>query len=68
MKRAFLLLCACALPSFADEPQKTRDQLVLEDRGAYAESDVWVYNNLEEAFAEAVKVKKPLMVVHRCIP
>ena len=52
----------------AAEPKKTRDEMVLEDRAALAENEAWVYNDLEKAFAEAERMKKPLMVIHRCIP
>ena len=52
----------------AAEPKKTRDEMVHDDRAALAESEAWVYNDLKKGFAEAEKMKKPLMVIHRCIP
>lgn len=60
---------ACVGGLLAAEPaKKTRDELVRDDRAELAENAHWVYNDLEKAFAEAEKVKKPLMVIHRCIP
>lgn len=70
MKRFLLLGMVCALTSgIAAEPQKkTRDEMVLDDRAALSDSEGWIYNDLETAFAEAERTKKPLMVIHRCIP
>ena len=42
--------------------------MVLEDRDAMTGKVDWIYNDLKEGFAEAERSKKPLMVVHRCIP
>jgi hypothetical protein len=42
--------------------------MVHDDRAALAENEAWVYNDLVKGFAEAEKTKKPLMVIHRCIP
>ena len=66
MKRFLILAMAGSLS--AAEPKKTRDEMVLEDRAALAENETWVYNDLARGFAEAEKTKKPLMVIHRCIP
>ena len=66
MKRFLILAMAGSLG--AAEPKKTRDEMVHDDRAALAESAAWVYNDLKKGFAEAEKMKKPLMVIHRCIP
>jgi hypothetical protein len=66
MKRFLILAMAGSLG--AAEPKKTRDEMVHDDRAALAESEAWVYNDLKKGFAEAEKMKKPLMVIHRCIP
>ena len=66
MRRFLILAMAGSLE--AAEPKKTRDEMVHEDRAALAENDAWIYNDLESAVAEAEKTKKPLMVIHRCIP
>ena len=52
----------------AAQPKKTRDQMVLEDRDAMTGNVAWIYNDPKKAFAEAERSKKPLLVVHRCIP
>jgi hypothetical protein len=33
-----------------------------------ADTDGWIYNDLDKGFAEAKAAGKPLMVVYRCIP
>ena len=66
MKRFLIFAMAGSLG--AAEPKKTRDEMVHEDRAALAGNEAWVYNDLERAVAEAEKTKKPLMVIHRCIP
>ena len=65
-----LLISALAMPSlFAEDGKKrTRDEMVLDDRDALADSAHWIYNDLGKAFAEAESSGLPLMVVHRCIP
>lgn len=60
---------AAMSPLFAeDEPKKTRDEMVRDDRDALSDSAHWIYNDLGKAFAEAQRSGMPLMVVHRCIP
>ncbi|MFT4638966.1 MAG: serine protease Do [Verrucomicrobiales bacterium] len=68
MKR-FIVMGLMVGACIAAEPEKkTRDQMVLEDRAALTENETWVYNDLEKAYAEAERTKRPLMVIHRCIP
>ena len=52
----------------AQEKQKTRDQLVVEDRDALSDNAHWIYNDLGKALAEAKRSGKPVLAVHRCIP
>ncbi len=73
MKAACHLFFASILPSAlgshgAQEPKKTRDEMVLDDRSSLLADDHWIYNDLEKGFAEARSTGKPLMVVYRCIP
>ena len=69
MHRPILILSLATVAGLhGAEPQKTRDQMVLEDRDALAENVAWIYNDLKKAFAEAERSKKPILVVHRCIP
>lgn len=69
MQRSILLLALAAMASaHAAEPQKTRDEMVLDDRKELADNEAWIYNDLSKAFAEAKTTGKPLMVVHRCVP
>ena len=48
MKRFLILAMAGSLG--AAEPKKTRDEMVHDDRAALAESEAWIYNDLEKAF------------------
>lgn len=68
MKRLLFVLSWFTLTAFAEEAKKTRDEQVLEDREALSKNEAWIYNDLSKAFAEAKRTKRPLMVVHRCIP
>ncbi len=52
----------------ATKVQKTRDQLVLEDRDSLENNADWIYNDLDRGFAEARRTGKPLFVAIRCIP
>ena len=57
---------AC-IPAIAQE-NKTRDQMVREDRGKVTTEGFWIYNDLAHAFDVAKESSKPLLVVLRCIP
>jgi hypothetical protein len=60
-----LLVVVSLSPLALGQDRKTK---VLNDRDAFAKNDVWIYDDLDEAFAEAKKSKKPLLVVLRCVP
>ena len=47
---------------------QTREEKVKRDRERVQSSGYWIYNNLQQGFAQAKKTKKPLLVVLRCIP
>ena len=49
-------------------PAQDRDTKVRNDREAFAESDHWIYNDLDEGLRRARAEGKPLLVVFRCIP
>src|SRR4051812_46678127 len=59
------LLSLCLVASASAQDRKTK---VLNDRDTFAKNDVWLYNDLDEGFAEAKRSKKPLLVVLRCVP
>jgi serine protease Do len=73
MKR-FLILSSIALSLGAAtavqsaQSKLTRDQMVHKDKSDVQRIDEWIYNDLEQARAEARRTGKPLMVVFRCIP
>ena len=41
------------------------DREVAEDQETVQSTGFWIYNNLDQAFAEAKKTDKPLLVVFR---
>ena len=45
--------------------QKERDKAVRLDKQKVTEDDLWIYDNFEQARAEAIRSKKPLLVVFR---
>jgi len=64
-------VCVCILTlltmtsiSFA----QTREEKVLQDRAKVEAGGYWIYNDLQQGFAQAEKTKQPLLVVLRCIP
>jgi len=48
--------------------EKTRDQLVREDRVRVEAEGRWIYNDFPRAFVTAMQTGKPILVVLRCIP
>ena len=59
-----ILGAALAAPAMAQD----RNELVRSDRAQFAETDRWIYDDLERGFTEARDARKPLMVVLRCVP
>jgi hypothetical protein len=64
MKASLLaLLAAFAIPAVpAGDKDKLRQAL-----GDDALAGAWIYDDLETGIAEAARVRKPLMVVLRCV-
>ena len=52
----------------AEEPKKTREQKVREDRQKVEKTGYWIYNDLAKGFAEAKQSGKPILVILRCLP
>lgn len=52
----------------AEEPKKTREQKVREDREKHEARGYWIYNDLVKGFAEAEQSGKPMIVILRCLP
>jgi hypothetical protein len=61
-----LLLSALYSPLLAQE--KSRDELVLEDRANLKGNAEWIYDDFETAKERAQASGKPMMIVLRCIP
>lgn len=62
----FLACWAGGMPGFC--LAQTRDELVLDDLAKFADSDHWIYSDLEAGIDKARQANKPLFVVFRCIP
>ena len=45
-----------------------RDTKVRNDREAFETIDAWVYNELDVAFEQSRRSKKPILAVLRCVP
>lgn len=66
--RFVTLFLLAVTPIVAAAQNKTREQLVREDRERVVADGFWIYNDLPKAFAEAKRTGKPIVVVLRCIP
>ena len=47
---------------------QTREEKVRADKSKFETSTDWIYNDVEQGFAEAKRTGKPLLVTLRCIP
>lgn len=56
------LLGALPLPA---QVQSERDKAVRQDKQELSEDNSWIYDNFERAREEAVRSKKPLLIVFR---
>lgn len=63
----FGMVLWCGLVS-GEEPKKTREQKVREDRAKVESAGYWIYNDLAQGYAEAKSTGKPMIVILRCIP
>ena len=68
MKYLFTVTLFCtvlgALPLRA-QVQSERDKAVRLDKQEVSQDDTWIYDNFERAREEAVRSKKPLLIVFR---
>ncbi len=68
MKYLFTVTLLCtllgALPLRA-QAQSERDKAVRLDKQEVSEDDTWIYDNFKHAREEALRSKKPLLIVFR---
>ncbi len=57
-----------AMSVTAEEPKKTREQMVREDREKVEKTGYWIYNDMVQGFTEAKQSGKPMLVILRCLP
>ena len=70
MRLGLAILCTLILATSvsAEEPKKTREQKVREDREKVEKVGYWIYNDLAKGFSEAKQSGKPMLVILRCLP
>lgn len=65
MKPTRLSLALASLLAIPLAAQGGRGNAVQRDRDAMADSDLWIYNDLDKGFAQAKEHGQPLLVVFR---
>ena len=65
MKCQIVFLFSLILFVATAQAQNERDIAVRKDKETLAEDDSWFYDDLEPAFEEAARTKRPLMIVFR---
>ncbi len=70
MRLSLVILCSLLLTMSvsAEEPKKTREQMVREDREKVEKVGYWIYNDLAKGFTVANQTGKPMLVILRCLP
>ncbi len=68
MRRIALVSAAMFLAGIPVALGQDRAQKVEQDRKTVQEDESWIYDDLDQALAEAKRVGKPVMAVIRCIP
>ena len=70
MRLSLVILCSLLLTMSvsAEEPKKTREQMVREDREKVEKVGYWIYNDLAKGFTVANQSGKPMLVILRCLP
>ncbi|QDT44992.1 serine endoprotease [Gimesia alba] len=64
-------ICVCVivfLTTTSISLAQTREEKVRQDREKVEAGGYWIYNDLQQGFAQAEKTKQPMLVVLRCIP
>jgi serine protease Do len=64
----FLAVASLMTLSVCSDAAEDRRARVLNDRTEVQAAGKWIYNDLPQAFAEAAKTRKPMLVVFRCVP
>ena len=68
-RRYFVLLALSTLILLSPAAKvKDREAAVRKDRAMLANDSRWIYNDFQRGFQEAKRVRKPLLVVLRCVP
>ncbi len=70
MRLVVMMVCSLVFTAHisAEEPKKTREQKVREDRVKVEATGYWIYNDLAKGFADAQQSGKPILVILRCLP
>ena len=62
------LLILCSVSPMACHAQNERERAVREDKEKLELDETWIYDDLDEAMANARAARKPVMVLIRCLP
>jgi hypothetical protein len=65
MKRHIAGVFVATLLATSAHAQNQRDIAVRNDKEQLSDDSSWIYDDLDSAFAEAARSKRPLMVVFR---
>jgi hypothetical protein len=68
MPRKPILLATAVVLLAGTAVAQTREEMVREDRRKVTADGFWIYNDLDQAYAQARETGKPILVVLRCIP
>ena len=69
-----LAICLClaggwfGATGLSSAEAQTREEKVRSDREKVQAEGYWIYNKIDEGFAQAKQTGKPLLVTFRCIP
>ena len=66
-RKVVLSLLAVAVLAFAASATQDSNRQLQESLGDTDVHESWIYNDVDAAFADAKRTKKPLLVVFRCV-
>jgi hypothetical protein len=66
-RKVVLSLLGVAVLAFAAAATQDSNRQLQESLGDTDVHESWIYNDVDAAFADAKRTKKPLLVVFRCV-
>lgn len=68
MRNTFFLAVVLSCTAVSSADKESRDEKVRSDRDRVVADGFWIYNDIPQAFSEAKRTGKPILVGLRCIP